>query len=646
MNLLESFYSANSNTVTEYTNGQNVITQPGKVRYLMGGNTGGGEFPAALVYSYDGIIVNKGFQFPLYTCNGIAFNGSLWLAVGASGSDFISYATSTDGITWTPGERDVSGNPFYGSFATCVGWNGTYWLVGGHYNVGGINFMKSYDGYTWTPSPEVPFGGTPNSVNSVAWNGTYWVAVGTGYSYGVSIYKSTDGMTWTAATTDPFIGGSNSGNGVVWNGSIWVAVGQATNSLAISSNGLSWTNYSIPFVIGNGIAWNGSYFIAVGTNGDGSVGIARSSNGYSWTPIPLFGYTSIQCRSVCWDGLQWVVLGSNSTYGIVATSRDGVNWTVNNIGTGTAALCIATRVPLRNQDISGNLLGKALGQKMKGSIHEVLVYAAEHTASQRQFIENYLQNKWFYKNFTLTSIAAPMGLWLDANPVNFVYSSGTTIQKWIDKSDNHCDCSQNTVWAQPTYEFDSRTNRYGVRFGSNGVTNSLNSSVSPFSSTQTWSVVLVARFTQLVNLNNIFSVSDISQTFLGVGSGTTLNMSVGNQSSTATIPTNPINPFIYTSSVDSSGNWMNYYNGVPIKFGSSATHMSSNSYINLGWKNTTGNFMEPLLYNSNGFTGYIFEFFVFKSSLTSLNQQALEGYLAWKWGIQQYLGNTYYSAPP
>jgi hypothetical protein len=348
--------------------------------------------------------------------------------------------------------------------------------------------------------------------------------------------------------------------------------------------------------------------------------------------------------TVCWDGNRWVIGGYTSTNTFLAYSTDSNNWTVNiapyNIGVGVNS--IAARVPVRNQDASGNLLGLALGQKMKGSIHEVLVYAADHGHQQRQFIENYLQNKWFVKNYNPASIAAPMGLWLDANPANFVYSSGTSIQTWKDKSAGAVDCSQVLVINQPTYEFDDVTNRYGVRFGSQAVTSALNSSISPFGETPSWSIVIVARFTQTSYYNDVFCTKGPSLSLLRMNGGSTLDMWSGSQESTTTIQ-NPTNPFIYTSSVDGSGNWINYFNGVPMKSGTSASAMTTASLLSLGYK--TYEFSNTLQ-GCEGFTGYIFEMFAFQTALSFADQQALEGYLAWKWGIQKYLGNTYSSAPP
>ena len=69
----------------------------------------------------------------------------------------------------------------------------------------------------------------------VAWNGTMWVAVGQGTN---TIAYSSDGITWTGLGTSAF---SSVGHGVAWNGTRWVAVGQGTNTIAYSSDGITWT---------------------------------------------------------------------------------------------------------------------------------------------------------------------------------------------------------------------------------------------------------------------------------------------------------------------------------------------------------------------------------------------------------------------
>jgi hypothetical protein len=41
--------------------------------------------------------------------------------------------------------------------------------------------------------------------------------------------------------------------------------------------------------------------------------------------------------------------------------------------------------------------------------------------------------------------------------------------------------------------------------------------------------------------------------------------------------------------------------------------------------------------NANVYTGYISEVLIYRTSLTTSQRQTVEGYLAWKWGLQDQL---------
>ena len=153
-----------------------------------------------------------------------------WVAVG-NGDNTIAY--SSDGITWTGLGNSIFSDTGYG-----VAWNGTMWVAVG---IGEDNTIAySYDGITWTGLGKDIF---EISGRGVAWNGTMWVAVGNGDNDGEdnTIAYSYDGITWTSVTESTTIF-SNSGRGAAWNGKMWVAVGQGTkNTIAYSSDGINWT---------------------------------------------------------------------------------------------------------------------------------------------------------------------------------------------------------------------------------------------------------------------------------------------------------------------------------------------------------------------------------------------------------------------
>jgi len=237
------------------------------------------------------------------SCEGVAWNGSIWVAVG-SGTNTI--ATSADGITWT-GRTSPFTSAGYG-----IAWNGSLWVATGS---GTHTLATSPDGITWT--------GRGSSVITsfaldVAWNGSYWVAVGSGTN---SIATSADGINWVGRGVSPL----SAVQAVAWNGSLWVAVGSgASHTIASSTDGVTWTGRgnAVLSVQGEGVAWNGSLWVAVGTGASHT--IATSPDGITWTGRGRTVFNSTG-YGIAWNGSIWVAVGSGSA-NTIATSTDGITW--------------------------------------------------------------------------------------------------------------------------------------------------------------------------------------------------------------------------------------------------------------------------------------------------------------------------------
>ena len=264
----------------------------------------------SLAYSPDGVQWTGLGTTIFSTGNGVAWNGSKWIACGTGTLNTLAY--STDGIRWTG-----LGLPVFSTQANGVEWNGSLWMAVGS---GANSIAYSSDGLSW-------FGSTSGndifttSANDIAWNGTRWVAVGQGTN---SIAYSADGITWTAISTTIF---STKGNGVAWTGSLWVAVGTGTNTISYSSDGITWSPVtSSPFTTsGNDICWNGTRWVAVGS---GTNTLAYSSNGISWTGFGM-NLFSVSGNGVCWTGTRFVAVGAD---GIIAYSQDGLTWYTTTSG--------------------------------------------------------------------------------------------------------------------------------------------------------------------------------------------------------------------------------------------------------------------------------------------------------------------------
>ena len=490
-----------------------------------------GDYTVSIATSSDGMTWTEASNNPFSGGEGygIAYSSlqNKWVAVGYNSSHTVCIASSADGITWT----DSSNNPFSGGYGNGIAYAPllSQWVAAGYNSGATVCIATSPDGMTWTDSSNNPFSG--GSGTGIAWHGSQWVAVGFNYpEYSVSIATSTDGMTWTDASNNPFPGGV--GFGIAHSSSKWVAVGRNLDNtvcIANSPDGMTWTDASNnPFSGGYcyGIAWNGSKWVAVGNNSGSTVCIAISPDGMTWTDSSTNPFSGDHSRGIAWSSSQnqWIAVGVGSGVSI-ATSPDGMTWTPSSnplyFGYGIAGILTteitktqsstviiesiydggkslylggltgATDTSTHIQDSANNFIGRDLSGYMRGSIKEILVYNTAHDEAQRQQVEAYLKNKWYANSYVPTE----MSLWLDADPAKMILvgAQSNRVQTWKDKSPYAVDVSQNIIWAQPQYGLDPITQKYGVQFGSEGLTTGF--STTPFvGATTSYSLFTVQRY--------------------------------------------------------------------------------------------------------------------------------------------------------
>lgn len=142
-----------------------------------------GEGAHTLAYSPDGIHWT-GLGASIFTTRGnqVAWNGTLWCAVGA-GNNCI--ATSYDGLQWN--SQSSSGEIFTEAYD--IAWNGTVYVAVGE-NAGVAAAAASIDGLTWA-SINIPL---TTAATGVAWTGQKWIM------YGSESAQSDDPLaqTWTS----------------------------------------------------------------------------------------------------------------------------------------------------------------------------------------------------------------------------------------------------------------------------------------------------------------------------------------------------------------------------------------------------------------------------------------------------------------
>jgi hypothetical protein len=642
-----------------------------------------------IINSTDGITWTDASNNPFSGGQGVGIawsaSGSYWVAVGYNSGATVTIAKSSDSMTWT----DASNNPFNGGQGFGIAWNGSYWVAVGVNNIGTVTIAKSTDGDIWTDASNNPFNGGQG--RGVTWNGSYWLAVGYNSDYTVCIAKSTDGMIWTDASNNPFSGGY--GSGIAWSasGSYWVAVGnngESTVSIAKSTDGMTWTNSTNnPFTGGAayGIAWSStnSYWVAVGNNTDNSVGVAISTDGLIWTPSinnPYMGAYGIGIASgiaTIHNSLTTIsasTIPETTTYLAKTTFNtildvspledtnvipNDTTVIIESLFNGLSKVLFlsglegATDGGTRSQDVSNNFIGKDLsGGYMNGTIKEILVYNTAHTTDERKQIEQYLKNKWYPDTYTPTGAS----LWLDSSSAANFTLSGSSVQVWKDKSVEATDYSQSYAWAQPLYSLDSVTGRYGVRFGADAITTGLTNATSPFGATESWGVFAVQRYdyssdqsSELVNgcICTTYDTSGNTPTTFRLGTTFVVTPSTselmyfkegGVSTVTVEIHKRPVLTTQYVNSLE----YADFYNGTAGETATLTQAMTTAGKLNIGFAGA----LTPAL--AGAMRGYIYELIVFNTAITTETRQAVEGYLSWKWGIQDLLSTAhpYYLAPP
>ena len=234
------------------------------------------------------------------------------IAGGTAATSFRLAYSSDGGNKWTTLPLVGFENGCYG-----IAFGGSKWIAVGN---GTTNTMiVSYTGTVWYSLKMVMFS---TAGYGVAWNGLIWVALGEGTN---TLATSSDGITWTGFGTSVFsVRGRAAASAT--GGSVWVAAGEGTNTLARSADGgATWSGLgsTIFSTAAYGIAWNGSLWVAVGS---GTNTLATSPDGITWTG---FGSTVFQTegRAIAWNGSYWLAGSRNDPVAQIAYSTNGTTWT-------------------------------------------------------------------------------------------------------------------------------------------------------------------------------------------------------------------------------------------------------------------------------------------------------------------------------
>lgn len=241
---------ANGNLLTTWTtvssgSNQNLVSIIYTDKYLVCGPNG------TLRYSTSGATWTAATVTPSISASlkGLAYNGSSTYLVisdqGGAPSD-PTYATSTDGITWTSYTTDILTNE-----PTSVTYGGGLFVVGG---LAGT-LATSTNGTTWTTRTS----GTSSAIRGLTYGNSLYVMVGDGGM----VRTSTDAITWTARTS----GTSSVLNDVIYGGGYYVAVG-AGGTILTATDAITWAARSSGVTANlNAVVYDGTFYTVGGQSG-------------------------------------------------------------------------------------------------------------------------------------------------------------------------------------------------------------------------------------------------------------------------------------------------------------------------------------------------------------------------------------------
>lgn len=168
-----------------------------------------------------------------------------------------------------------------------------------------------------------------NNWTSVTYGNGVFVATATNGT-GNGVMTSYDGINWISRTTP----GSNSWGDVTYGNGVFIAVSPSATDRILRStdNGTTWLAINVPLLAYRDIAYGNGVFVAVAASfTSGYNAIYSTDNGLTWTGTTIGvsgGAGDNQWRGVTWGNGLFVTVAYTGTGDRVATSADGINWTV------------------------------------------------------------------------------------------------------------------------------------------------------------------------------------------------------------------------------------------------------------------------------------------------------------------------------
>jgi hypothetical protein len=367
------------------------------------------------------------------------------------------------------------------------------------------------------------------------------------------------------------------------------------------------------------------FFTLVSSDGFGLISAGRTAGLAYWYANP--------------GGVIDVTLPVNTPFVYSATaisvSYGSLDWLNGASGGGTNA-----GVPAANTITSINIgnqggAGAASNLSFTGQVGEFLVYSNVLTNSQRLQVEGYLSAKWSIPNFGMFNpLGAVPGLvaWFDTYDTSYA-TTGNTVTGWQNKAEGFGYTSATTGAGTVSINQAYLNGKSSVRFPAG--TNYLNTTLSFSTNLRSTFYVATIGASATDTFANVILIGNdtIGGQLYGYG-----NQLQFNKAGTSALTTAANNYFGSTSIVSittatgNTGIWVN---------GSNQTLIQNNvtsTFWNTGSSTLSIGGFAGLTTSSNA---DIYELLHFDGSMTTFQRQQIEGYLAWKWGLQANLPATH-----
>ena len=250
-------------------------------------------------------------------------------------------------------------------------------------------------------------------------------------------------------------------------------------------------------------------------------------------------------------------------------------------------------------------------------------------------------------SWTPAALGSSLALWLDAADSSTITLNGSTVSQWNDKSGNARHVSQATAARQPTYTANGLNGKPVLTF------NAANPSVMTVPAGQLGGATEASLFWVQQNVNDPAAADINSGCFIANDFGTQIGASNhapytdGNvyiqAFNTARLNTGNPTPSLALPRIigaESTNSLFNFLIDGTVHFTT-----STNTYANPSASKNIGTGTPFLGLN---FLGTAAELVVVRSILSTTDRQRLEGYLAWKWGLEANLpaGHPFRNSPP